>query len=37
VSVVIPGAKSAEQAAMNASAGSEVLGDDLVSKLRALT
>lgn len=37
VSVVIPGAKSAEQAAMNASAGLEVLGDDLVSKLRELT
>ena len=37
VSVVIPGAKSAEQAAMNASAGSEILSDDLVAKLRELT
>ena len=37
VSVVIPGAKSPEQAAMNAAAGSEVLSDDLVEKLRELT
>jgi myo-inositol catabolism protein IolS len=37
VSVVIPGAKSPEQAKTNAGAGSEVLGDDLVTKLRALT
>ena len=37
VSVVIPGAKSPEQATMNAAAGSEVLSDDLVAKLRELT
>ncbi len=37
VSVVIPGAKSPEQAKTNAGAGSEVLGDDLIAKLRALT
>ncbi len=37
VSVVIPGAKSPEQAIMNAAAGSEVLSDDLVEKLRELT
>ena len=37
VSVVIPGAKSPEQAAMNASAGSEALSDDFVEQLRGLT
>ena len=37
VSVVIPGAKSPEQAVMNAGVGSEVLSDDLVEKLRGLT
>ena len=37
VTVVIPGAKSPEQAMMNAAAGSEVLSDDLVKKLRDLT
>jgi myo-inositol catabolism protein IolS len=37
VSVVIPGAKSAEQAAMNASAGSVVLPQDVVARLRALS
>jgi len=37
VSVVIPGAKSPEQAAMNASAGSEALSDELVERLRDLT
>ena len=37
VSVVIPGAKSPEQAAMNAAAGSQVLTDDLMEKLRART
>ena len=37
VSVVIPGAKSAEQAKTNASAGNEILSDDLITKLKALT
>ena len=37
VSVVIPGAKSPEQAAANAGAGSEVLSDDLVATLQSLT
>jgi myo-inositol catabolism protein IolS len=37
VSVVIPGAKSPAQAATNASAGSEVLSDDLIKQLQDLT
>lgn len=36
VSVVIPGAKSPEQAVTNAGAGAEVLGEDVVAKLRNL-
>jgi aryl-alcohol dehydrogenase-like predicted oxidoreductase len=36
VSVVIPGAKSAEQSRINAEAGASVLSDDLVAKLRAI-
>lgn len=37
VSVVIPGAKSPEQAVTNAGAGAEVLSADVVAKLRNLT
>jgi myo-inositol catabolism protein IolS len=37
VSVVIPGAKSAEQAAMNAEAGDAVLSEEAIAKLRSMT
>ena len=37
VSVVIPGAKSAEQARMNAAAGQSVLDADELAKLRSIT
>ncbi len=37
VSVVIPGAKSPEQAATNAAAGSEALDEATIEKLKALT
>ena len=37
VSVVIPGAKSAAQAAVNARAGAEILPDETLQRLRALT
>jgi len=37
VSVVIPGAKGAEQAVMNAEAGDAVLSDKAISNLRSLT
>ena len=37
VSVVIPGAKSPEQAVANAGAGSKVLSDNLITSLQSLT